>query len=121
MSLLGTIIDAVTTVTKGIRRVSFPVLFVDLISYVPKIINQISELINMKKDGYSKDELKELVDSALTDFDNVTGLTGLDENGKPTGKSIIYGMPLDKQEETLDAFKIVLRNLLYNKIGVKGY
>lgn len=111
MSIFSNIIGAVRAVVEGIRNVPITDLFVDLISYVPGIIRDVKNLINTL-DNPTVEDKKRLVDDALLEFDNNTGLDGL---------KLIKGMNPEKIEETLDHFKEFVRNIIYAEIGVEGY
>lgn len=109
---LGSIINAVVAVIKGTRKISWSTLMTDLISYIPGVIRDLDRVIQAKKDGWTPDELKDIIDRAMAEFDIATGTDGL---------SLIPGMPLPQQELALDAFKQFLTLILYNRAKLEGY
>jgi hypothetical protein len=123
MSVLGklnffnSMVKTVENVIKGIRSTNFTTMMVDLVGTVPDLIKEFRALWDVKKDGITVDEYKQIIDDGLEAFDNATGL---DDQGVKQ-LSLIKGMPIDKQEETLDALKIVIRNILYCEAKVTGY
>jgi len=114
MSFLSNIINAVKTIITGVKTRKVTDLIVDLVAYIPGIIRDITKVMDMKKDGFDKEEYKQLINDALLEFDSLTG----SEEG---AQHLIKNMPPQVEEETLDAFKTILRNLLYQKIGIDGY
>jgi hypothetical protein len=109
---LSNLVKAVVAVVKGTRKVTWSTLMVDLMGFIPGVLRDLDRVIEMKKDGMSPDEYKELIDAAMSEFDAATGVDGL---------SVIPGMPVDQQEIALDHFKKFLTVVLYNRAGVKGF
>ena len=110
MSLFSNIFKAVKTVVEEIRTVPITQLMLDIVGYVPGVIKEIMNVIDMNQDGLSKEELKKLIDDSLLEFDNITGIEGF---------TIIPGMNKEREEETLDALSTVIRNLCYMKLDAK--
>lgn len=117
LNFFKAIVDAVTAVVKGIRNVNFPTLVIDLIGYIPNLIKEFSALLDIKKGGVTGQEAVQLINDGLEAFDNATGV---DDDGNKK-LSVIHGMPIEKQEETLDAFKLLIKNIMYCKAKVRGY
>ena len=112
MSLFTNIINAVKTVIGGFRKVPISQVILDIIGYIPNILIEIQNLINIKKDGFNKEEQFQLCLEALDEFDNLTGQEGL---------TVIKDMPKDKEEETLDCLKKVIENMVGHKLKIEGY
>lgn len=112
MNLFSPISDMVKNVILGIKKIPLSQLILNVVGYIPAILTNIQKIIDMKKDGFNKIEQWQLVNDALDEFDRLTG----DE-----GQTLIADMPKIKEEETLDALKLVIQNLIGHKLKIDGY
>lgn len=105
------LINAVKSVTGKTRSIDFIHLMTDLIGFLPGIIKDFKAIF-VSKEQLTWQQKQEIVDSELEYFDEATGDDGM---------SLIPGMGKTTQEQTLDHFKEMMRNILYAQAGVPGY
>lgn len=109
MSIFSAITGALKSVINGVRLgVGVGDLIIDLVMYIPNIIKSIQKTVEIVDGGIDKDETKLLIDSGLEEFDNATGKEGI---------KILKGN-IGGVEQTLDLFKMFMRNLLYLKFEI---
>lgn len=116
MSLFSPLVNIVKTIIEQVKGQNGNVItfITKLVSYVPNLISSINQVITMKSnDGkITPDELKVLVNEALSEFDAVTGQEGLSFFGSNT--------PEEKasEEKALDHFKEFIRFTVYRQYGI---
>lgn len=106
MGIFTPLVTVIKTVVQGIGNLTAVEMFARLAIMVPELVTNITRLV---KRGKSKDELREIIDSGLAEFDAVTGKEGL---------SVIKGMPVEAQERALDHFKLFVKEILYWQAGI---
>ena len=112
LNLFAPIIKLVGKAVKFAGKIKFTDIILDVVAYIPTILRIFNDYKEKQKDGFTAEEYKEFIDMSLQDFDNATGLTGLD---------VIPNLPQDKEEIALDHLKEFMRIILYCQAGVKGY
>lgn len=112
MSIFANIVNVVRDVVEGIiTKMSFTDIVFKLLSYVPALVKDLTKFFDMRKDGYTPEEKKAIIDSGLQEFDNITGAEGI---------RVIEIIPtVGGEEQTLDLFKYFLRNILYAKFDIQ--
>jgi hypothetical protein len=112
MSIFHNIVGVLRKTVEGILdKMPISELVVKMLFYIPDIIKEIKNIIKKSSNGLTSDEIKEIIDSGLIEFDELTGVEGI-----KLLKDIIPSS--GGEEQTLDLFKFLTRNILYGHFNI---
>lgn len=112
MSIFHNIVAVLRKTVEGILdKMPIHEIVVKMLFYIPDIIKEIKNIIKKSSNGLSPNEIKEIIDSGLKEFDDLTGVEGI--------KLLKDVIPTTGgEEQTLDLFKYMTRNILYGHFGI---